>query len=138
MKTLEEDLKDGQLLIELVNRLAATEDAQSTQGGKAEGPRGPKSIEKWDKNPRGKLQCLENIGMALHFCELHNIKLVNIGELAERERERERVEKKARKGVTGWEVLTTNSCEIHCMTRRCVNQIRAPPIFYNFLFLHTP
>ena len=63
VKGLGEDLQDGQLLIELLNRLAA-----------------PKSIEKWDKNPRGKLQSIQNLGLALSFCTQQNIKLVNIGE----------------------------------------------------------
>ena len=96
LKTLEEDLKDGQLLIELLNRLVATEEVQNLQGNKAEGHQGPKSIEKWDKNPRGKLQSIENIGMALQFCRQQNIKLVNIGEL--RGKERGGKEKEKREG----------------------------------------
>ena len=81
LKTLEEDLKDGQLLIELLNRLVANEEVQNLQGNKPETTRGPKSIERWDKNPRSKVQSLQNIGIALHFCAQLNIKLVNIGEL---------------------------------------------------------
>ena len=62
VKALDEDLQDGQLLIELLNHLAA-----------------PKSIERWSKNPRGKLPSIENLGLALNFCSQQNIKLVNIG-----------------------------------------------------------
>ena len=63
MKNLAEDLQDGLLLVELLNRLAA-----------------PKSIERWNKTPRGKLQSIENLGLALQFCTQQQIKLVNIGE----------------------------------------------------------
>ena len=63
VKSFEEDLKDGGVLVELLNRLAA-----------------PKAIERWDRNPRGKLQSIQNLGLALAFCTQQNIKLVNIGE----------------------------------------------------------
>ena len=63
MKTLEEDLQDGVLLIELLNRLVA-----------------PNGIERYKKSPPGKLQCIENLGIALRFITNQNIKLVNIGE----------------------------------------------------------
>ena len=63
VKNLAEDLQDGLLLVELLNRLAA-----------------PKSIERWNKTPRGKLQSIENLGLALQFCTQQQIKLVNIGE----------------------------------------------------------
>lgn len=62
VKSLGEDLQDGLLLVELLNRLAV-----------------PKAIEKWDKKPRGKLQSIGNLGIALNFCAMQNIKLVNIG-----------------------------------------------------------
>lgn len=61
---MEEDLKDGRILVDLLNRLEVSN-----------------AIQRWNKNPRSKVQCLENIGLALHFCSQQNIKLVNIGEL---------------------------------------------------------
>ena len=64
MKSLGEDLQDGLVLVELLNRLAV-----------------PKAIDKWDKKPRGKLQSIQNLGIALHFVTMQNIKLVNIGKL---------------------------------------------------------
>ena len=62
-KDMQTDLQDGLLLIDLLNKLALN----------------PKAIERFNKNPRGKLQCIENLGLALRFCTNQNIKLVNIG-----------------------------------------------------------
>lgn len=63
MKNLGEDLQDGLLLVELLNRLAV-----------------PKAIERWNKTPKGKMHSIENLGIVLNFCTQQNIKLVNIGE----------------------------------------------------------
>jgi len=60
---METDLQDGLLLIDLLNKLAQN----------------PKAIERYNKSPRGKLVCIENLGLALRFCTNQNIKLVNIG-----------------------------------------------------------
>ena len=62
MKTLECDLQDGLLLVELVDKLAA-----------------PKSVGRYSKHPVNKVQMLENLGKVLKFVHDQNIKLVNIG-----------------------------------------------------------
>lgn len=59
---VEKDLQDGTLLIELLNILA-----------------NPRKIPRYNKNPRNKVQCMENLGAALDFIKSENIKLVNIG-----------------------------------------------------------
>ena len=59
---VEKDLQDGTLLIELLNILAK-----------------PKKIQRYNKNPRNKVQCMENLGAALEFIKSESIKLVNIG-----------------------------------------------------------
>lgn len=63
MQSLQTDLVDGLLLIELLEKLAA-----------------PKSVGRYNKNPRQKIQMLENLGRVLKFIADENIKLVNIGE----------------------------------------------------------
>ena len=62
MKTLETDLQDGLLLVELLDKLAT-----------------PKSVGRYSRRPINKVQMLENIGKALWFIHEQNIKLVNIG-----------------------------------------------------------
>ena len=59
---VEKDLQDGILLIELLNILAK-----------------PRKIQRYNKNPRNKVQCMENLGAALEFIKSESIKLVNIG-----------------------------------------------------------
>lgn len=59
---LETDLMDGLMLIELLDKLAT-----------------PKSVGRYNKNPRQKIQMVENLGSALQFISSENIKLVNIG-----------------------------------------------------------
>lgn len=63
IQNLETDFKDGLLLIELLEKLAA-----------------PKTVGKYNKIPKIKAQCVENIGTALRFVAEQGIKLVNIGE----------------------------------------------------------
>eukprot|EP00731_Ephydatia_muelleri_P017641 Em0010g739a len=60
--SLATDLKDGLLLIELLEKLAA-----------------PKTVGKYNKTPKIKAQCVENIATALRFVSEQGIKLVNIG-----------------------------------------------------------
>ena len=60
---MQTDLADGILLVELLEKLAA-----------------PKSVGRYNKNPRQKLQMLENLGAAMRFIAAEKIKLVNIGE----------------------------------------------------------
>ena len=62
---LYEDLKDGILLVHLLEQLAK-----------------PKKIPKYNKKVVNKLQAIENLGIVLRFCASENIKLVNIGEYA--------------------------------------------------------
>lgn len=62
--SLATDLKDGLLLIELLEKLAA-----------------PKTVGKYNKTPKIKAQCVENIATALRFVSEQGIKLVNIGKL---------------------------------------------------------
>lgn len=62
MASLETDLADGVLLIDLLDKLAH-----------------PKSVGRYNKNPRQKLHHLENLGSALKFIYSQKIKLVNIG-----------------------------------------------------------
>ena len=59
---VEKDLQDGTLLVGLLNLLAK-----------------PRKIERYNKNPRNKVQCMENLGTALAFIKSESIKLVNIG-----------------------------------------------------------
>lgn len=61
VENLETDLKNGILLIELLNKLAA-----------------PEKISHYSRNPRMKVHCLENLGIALSFIRSQNIKLVNM------------------------------------------------------------
>ena len=63
MESLETDLEDGILLIQLLEKLAA-----------------PKTVGRYNKNPRLKMQMIENLGAALQFIKSEKIKLVNIGE----------------------------------------------------------
>jgi len=56
------DLQDGILLVELLNILAK-----------------PRKIPRYNKNPKNKVQCMENLNCALNFIEKEGIKLVNIG-----------------------------------------------------------
>ena len=62
VKSLENDLQDGLLLVELVDKLAA-----------------PKGVGRYSKRPVNKVQMLENLGKVLQFVRDQNIKLVNIG-----------------------------------------------------------
>lgn len=59
---LETDLADGIHLISLLEELAK-----------------PRKVGRWNRKPKNKLQCIENIGIALRFIYSENIKLVNIG-----------------------------------------------------------
>ena len=59
---VEKDLQDGTLLIELLNILA-----------------NPRKIERYNKNTRNKVQCMENQSAALNFIKSEGIKIVNIG-----------------------------------------------------------
>ena len=60
--SLAEDLKDGLLLINLLEKLAA-----------------PNKVGRFSKNPTNKVQMIENLGQALKFIKEQKIKLVNIG-----------------------------------------------------------
>lgn len=60
--SLETDLKDGLLLIDLLEKLAA-----------------PNKVGRYNKNPKQKVQMIENLGSALRFIYAQDIKLVNIG-----------------------------------------------------------
>jgi hypothetical protein len=62
VESLQTDLTDGILLMELLDKLA-----------------NPKSVGRYNKNPRQKIQMLENLGGALRFIAAEKIKLVNIG-----------------------------------------------------------
>ena len=62
IEDVEKDLQDGTLLVELLNMLAK-----------------PRRVERYNKNPRNKVQCMENLGAALDFIKSEDIKLVNIG-----------------------------------------------------------
>ncbi|KAI6660567.1 Filamin-A-like [Oopsacas minuta] len=57
------DLKDGLMLADLINKLAA-----------------PKVVQKVNKNPKFNSQSLENIGASLNFITQQKVRLVNIGE----------------------------------------------------------
>lgn len=59
---METDLVDGLMLIELLEKLAS-----------------PKTVGRYSKNPKQKLQMIENLGTALQFIYNQKIKLVNIG-----------------------------------------------------------
>jgi len=59
---IQTDLQDGILLIDLLNILAK-----------------PRKIQRYNKNPKNKVQCMENLNSALNFIEKEGIKLVNIG-----------------------------------------------------------
>ena len=61
---LKTDLKDGLLIITLLEHLAK-----------------PRKIGRYTRNATNKLHCIENIGASLRFTKSENIKLVNIGEL---------------------------------------------------------
>ena len=63
IKDLETDLTDGLLLIDLLEKIAT-----------------PNKIGRYNKNPKSKVQCVENLGIAFRFITGQNIKLVNIGE----------------------------------------------------------
>lgn len=60
----EDDLGDGLLLIDLLEKLAA-----------------PNKVGRYSKDPKGKVHMVTNVGTALTFIANQNIKLVNIGEL---------------------------------------------------------
>ncbi len=60
----EDDLKDGVMLIELLESLAK-----------------PNKVGRYSKTSRNKVQMVANIGTALRFIADQNIKLVNIGAL---------------------------------------------------------
>lgn len=62
VKELQYDLKDGLLLILLLENLAK-----------------PRKVGKYSKNPVTKIQCLENLCLVFKFIKSENIKLVNIG-----------------------------------------------------------
>ena len=64
VKSLETDLQDGLILVQLLETLAS-----------------PKKIERYNKNPLIKPQKIENLGACFRFFEQENIKLVNIGTL---------------------------------------------------------
>ena len=59
---LETDLKDGLLIIALLEQLAK-----------------PRKVGRYNKNPTNKLHCIENLGACFRFTKSENIKLVNIG-----------------------------------------------------------
>lgn len=61
MLSLETDLEDGIRLIELLEKLTT------------------KTLGRYNKNPRQKVQKIENLGTALQFIYSEKIKLVNIG-----------------------------------------------------------
>ena len=62
VKDLETDLRDGLLLIELMDKLSA-----------------PNKIGRYNRKPVIKAQFIENLANVLHFITSQNIKLVNIG-----------------------------------------------------------
>ena len=59
---VQKDLQDGTLLIELLNILA-----------------NPRKIQRYNKSPRNKVQCMENLSVALTFIKSEDMKIVNIG-----------------------------------------------------------
>ena len=59
---VQKDLQDGTLLIELLNILA-----------------NPRKIPRYNKSPRNKVQCMENLSTALAFIKSEGMKIVNIG-----------------------------------------------------------
>ncbi len=63
MTKFEDDLNDGLLLIDLIEKLAA-----------------PNKVGRYSKDPKGKVHMVTNIGTVLKFITDQNIKLVNIGE----------------------------------------------------------
>lgn len=65
VKDLETDLKDGLLLIELMEKLAA-----------------PNKVGPYNHKPTIKAQFIENLSTVLRFITSQSIKLVNIGECA--------------------------------------------------------
>lgn len=60
-----EDLKDGLILMSLVEQLAK-----------------PRKIPRYNKKANNKIQAIENLGFVLKFIASENIKLVNIGEFS--------------------------------------------------------
>lgn len=62
IQSLETDLTSGIVIIELLEKLAS-----------------PKTVGRYNKNPRMKMQHIENLGLALKFLSNEKIKLVNIG-----------------------------------------------------------
>lgn len=68
VQSLETDLQDGVMLIELLEKLAT-----------------PRTVGRYNKNPRMKMQMIENLGNALQFINKEKIKLVNIGKLGMKE-----------------------------------------------------
>ena len=63
VQDLQTDLKDGLLIITLLEQLAK-----------------PRKVGRYCRNPVNKLQCIENLGVGFRFTKSENIKLVNIGE----------------------------------------------------------
>lgn len=61
---LQTDLKDGLVLVELIESIAS-----------------PRKIGRYNKNPKIKPQLLENLGAVFKFLEKEQIKVVNIGKL---------------------------------------------------------
>ena len=64
VQSLETDLVNGTVLIELLEKLAH-----------------PKTVGRYSKTPRLKMQMIENLGMSLKFLSNEKIKLVNIGKI---------------------------------------------------------
>lgn len=61
---LQTDLRDGLVLVELIENIAS-----------------PRKIGRYNRNPVIKPQMLENLGTVFRFLEKEQIKVVNIGEL---------------------------------------------------------
>ena len=61
---MQADFQNGLRLIELLDVLAK-----------------PRKVTRYSKNPKNRMQCLENLGAALSFIKSEGIKLVNISKL---------------------------------------------------------
>ncbi|XP_077987433.1 filamin-A-like [Glandiceps talaboti] len=69
IENIYEDFEDGLVLISLVETLIATRGA----------PLAPRRASRYSKNPRNRVQKMENVSYALSLMEKEGIKLVNIG-----------------------------------------------------------
>ena len=68
LKDIAKDLEDGLILVDLMEKLAPS-----------------KTVGRYHKNPRQKIQMIENLNTALQFISAQNIKLVNIGKFKVRQ-----------------------------------------------------